>query len=459
MEQDNNIRTPYNIEAEEALLGSIFIKPDVLSEIIEILTADDFYKNNYKVIFNEMKEIYRTSAVVDSLIIINSLKKKGVLEDVGGEQLIYDLTEAVPTAANAKTYAQIIRDNAIQRRLIDTGSKIVEMAYKGYDDIQTMLDKSESMIFKIAEFKQKKDVITLKELANMELERMEKMPKGSGITGISTGYIDFDSMTSGFHGSDLLILAARPAMGKTAFALNLALNIARQNKAVLVFSLEMSNAQLYQRLLAIETRLPLTKIREAKLSENEWATLANGVGRLADLPFYISDAPGINVLEIKAIARRLRAEGKLDAIVIDYLQLITGTDSGRKSREQEISEISRSLKIIAKELDIPVLTLSQLSRAPELRADKRPMLSDLRESGAIEQDADIVLFLYRDEYYQDHRGDSDNNTQASSEPTVVNNIPVTEVIIGKQRNGPVGTVKIGFIKEQQRFVNITFRTD
>ena len=456
MEQDNNIRTPYNIEAEEALLGSIFIKPDVLSEIIEILTADDFYKNNYKIIFDEMKEIYRSSAVVDSLIIINSLKKKGVLEDVGGEQLIYDLTEAVPTAANAKTYAQIIRDNAVQRRLIDTGSKIVEMAYKGYDDIQTMLDKSESMIFKIAEFKQKKDVITLKELADMELERMEKMPKGSGITG--TGYIDFDSMTSGFHGSDLLILAARPAMGKTAFALNLALNIARQNKAVLVFSLEMSNAQLYQRLLAIETRLPLTKIREAKLSENEWATLANGVGRLADLPFYISDAPGINVLEIKAIARRLKAEGKLDAIVIDYLQLITGTDAGRRSREQEISEISRSLKIIAKELDIPVLTLSQLSRAPELRSDKRPMLSDLRESGAIEQDADIVLFLYRDEYYQDHRGD-DNNSEVSSEPAVVNNIPITEVIIGKQRNGPVGTVKIGFIKEQQRFVNITFRTD
>lgn len=455
----NAVRTPYNIEAEEALLGSIFIKPDVLSEIIELVTEDDFYKNNYKVIFVEMKEIYRSSAVIDSLLLINSLKRKGVLEDIGGEQLIYDLTEAVPTAANAKMYAQIIRDNAVQRKLIDTGSKIVEMAYKGYDDVQTMLDKSESMIFKIAEFKQKKDVTTLKELANLELERMEKMPKGTGITGISSGFTDFDSMTSGFHGSDLLILAARPAMGKTAFALNLALNIARQNKSVLVFSLEMSNVQLYQRLLAIETRIPLTKLREARLSENEWATLANGVGKLADLPFYISDAPGINVLEIKAIARRLRAEGKLDAIVIDYLQLITGTDGGRKSREQEISEISRSLKIIAKELDIPVITLSQLSRAPELRADKRPMLSDLRESGAIEQDADIVMFLYRDEYYSDqNRGEGGESTPAP-EPAVVNNIPITEVIIGKQRNGPVGTVKIGFLKEQQRFVNITFRTD
>ena len=465
MEQEN-LKTPYNIEAEEALLGSIFIKPDVLSEVIEILTADDFYKNNYKIIFDEMKEVYRNSAVIDSLVLINSLRRKGTLEEVGGEQLIYDLTEAVPTAANAKTYAQIIRDNAVQRRLIDTGSKIVEMAYKGYDDVQTMLDKSESMIFKIAELKQKKDVITLKELANIELERMENMPKGSGITGISSGYTDFDTMTSGFHGSDLLILAARPAMGKTAFALNLALNMARQKKGVLVFSLEMSNAQLYQRLLAIETKIPLTKIREARLSENEWAVLANGVGRLADLPFYISDTPGVNILEIKAISRRLKAEGKLDAIVIDYLQLITGSDTGRgKNREQEISEISRSLKIIAKELDIPVLTLSQLSRAPELRADKRPMLSDLRESGAIEQDADIVMFLYRDEYYSagnmggENSGENAPPVQPQYANSGGNSLPITEVIIGKQRNGPVGTVKIGFIKEQQRFVNITFRSE
>jgi replicative DNA helicase len=463
MDQES-IKTPYNIEAEEALLGSIFIKPDVLSELMEVVNANDFYKNNYKLIFSEMIEIYKTTTIIDSLVLLNSLRKKGILDEVGGEQIIYDLTDVVPTAANARTYAQIVRDNSIQRKLIDTGTKITEMAYRGYDDIDSMLDKAESMIFKIAEAKEKKDIISLKDLADMKLKAMEGQPKGKLITGIPSGYTDYDTLTKGFHGSDLVILAARPAMGKTAFSLNLALNVAKQGKGVLVFSLEMGNEQLFDRLLATETKIPLSKIKDGNFKEDEWAQYASGMGRLADLPLYISDSSSVNILEIKAISRRLKAEGKLDMIFIDYLQLISSTEGSRKSREQEISEISRSLKVIAKELNVPVLTLSQLSRAVESRSDKRPMLSDLRESGAIEQDADMVMFLYRDDYYQamssthgqDNQNGHNQNEQQQYAPPVPNNNPVkvVEVIVGKHRNGPTGTVKLGFRLEYQQFINI-----
>ena len=325
MDQES-IKTPYNIEAEEALLGSIFIKPDVLSELMEVVNANDFYKNNYKLIFSEMIEIYKTTTIIDSLVLLNSLRKKGILDEVGGEQIIYDLTDVVPTAANARTYAQIVRDNSIQRKLIDTGTKITEMAYRGYDDIDSMLDKAESMIFKIAEAKEKKDVISLKDLADMKLKAMEGQPKGKLITGIPSGYTDYDTLTKGFHGSDLVILAARPAMGKTAFSLNLALNVAKQGKGVLVFSLEMGNEQLFDRLLATETKIPLSKIKDGNFKEDEWAQYASGMGRLADLPLYISDSSSVNILEIKAISRRLKAEGKLDMIFIDYLQLISSTE-------------------------------------------------------------------------------------------------------------------------------------
>ena len=463
MDQES-IKTPYNIEAEEALLGSIFIKPDVLSELMEVVNANDFYKNNYKLIFSEMIEIYKTTTIIDSLVLLNSLRKKGILDEVGGEQIIYDLTDVVPTAANARTYAQIVRDNSIQRKLIDTGTKITEMAYRGYDDIDSMLDKAESMIFKIAEAKEKKDIISLKDLADMKLKAMEGQPKGKLITGIPSGYTDYDTLTKGFHGSDLVILAARPAMGKTAFSLNLALNVAKQGKGVLVFSLEMGNEQLFDRLLATETKIPLSKIKDGNFKEDEWAQYASGMGRLADLPLYISDSSSVNILEIKAISRRLKAEGKLDMIFIDYLQLISSTEGSRKSREQEISEISRSLKVIAKELNVPVLTLSQLSRAVESRSDKRPMLSDLRESGAIEQDADMVMFLYRDDYYQamssthgqdNQNGHNQGEQQQYVSPTPNNNpVKVVEVIVGKHRNGPTGTVKLGFRLEYQQFINI-----
>ncbi|MGL5657853.1 MAG: replicative DNA helicase, partial [Cetobacterium sp.] len=327
----------------------------------------------------------------------------------------------------------------------DIGTKIVEMTYEGYEDVDTILDKAEGMIFKVAESKESKDIVSLKEVVTNEFERLEQLLQNKGVTtGISSGFKHFDEMTSGFHPSDLVILAARPSMGKTAFALNLALNAAmKAEKGVLVFSLEMSSSQLLQRLLAIEAGIGLQKIRNGFLGEDDWGKLGIASGKLANAEINIADVPNVNVLEIRSIARRLKAAGKLDMILIDYLQLIKGTSGKSDNRQQEISDISRSLKGIARELDIPIIALSQLSRAPEQRADRRPMLSDLRESGAIEQDADMVVFLYRDDYY------NDESEQKG----------ITEVIIGKQRNGPVGTVNLKFFHEITKFGDYTTKVE
>ena len=327
-----------------------------------------------------------------------------------------------------------------------------------------MLDKAESMIFKIAEAKQKKDVVSLNELAGMKISSLDEMSKyKGGIRGISSGFSKYDELTSGFHGSDLIILAARPAMGKTAFALNLALNVAKAGKHVLVYSLEMGNEQLFDRLLSIESKIKLSAIKDGTLKDSDYTDLGNGMGRLAELPLYISDSSSVNILEIKAVARRLKAEGKLDFMMIDYLQLINPTAGSKKSREQEISEISRSLKIIAKELNIPIVTLSQLSRSVEQRTDKRPILSDLRESGAIEQDADMVMFLYREKYYNKDNvqqpGDGNNSEVPSqyTKPKQQSNdeeLEKVEVIVGKHRSGPTGTIILGFRPGYQQFVNV-----
>ena len=317
-----------------------------------------------------------------------------------------------------------------------------EMCIRDSDNI---LDKAEGLIFKISENADSKDLVSLKDVIAEEFVRLEKVYQNKGVaTGISSGYSDFDQMTSGFHESDLVILAARPAMGKTAFALNIALNAAmKSNKAVLLFSLEMSSSQLLQRLLAIDAGIALQKIRNGFLDPDDWGKLGLSSMRLSNSEINIADLPNVNVLEIRAIARRLKAAGKLDMIIIDYLQLIRGSSSKGDNRQQEISEISRALKGIARELDIPVIALSQLSRAPEMRSDRRPMLSDLRESGAIEQDADMVIFLYRDDYYNEESEDKG----------------ITEVIIGKQRNGPVGTVKLKYFHEYTRFGNFTSKID
>lgn len=446
MEEIENLRRiPSSIEAERSVLGGVFLKPEIFGEIIEILSPNDFYKVPHKIIFEAMLEVYGTGESIDPVVIIDRLKRKNKFDEIGGEGILYEIIEEVPTAANILTYAKIVKEKSTLRKLGDIGTKIVEMTYEGYEDVDTILDKAEGLIFKVAESKETKDIISLKEVMSVEFERLEKVFQNKGVTtGIPSGFKSFDEMTSGFHPSDLVILAARPSMGKTAFALNLALNAAmKSNKAVLVFSLEMSSSQLLQRLLAIEAGIGLQKIRNGFLNDDDWGRLGISSGKLAGSEINIADVPNVNVLEIRSIARRLKAAGKLDMIVIDYLQLIKGTSSKSDNRQQEISDISRSLKGIARELDIPIIALSQLSRAPEQRADRRPMLSDLRESGAIEQDADMVVFLYRDDYY---------NEESDAKG-------ITEVIIGKQRNGPVGAVNLRFFHEMTRFADYTTKVE
>ena len=387
-----------------------------------------------------MLECYNQGMGIDPVLISEKLKRKNKFDEIGGESVLFEIIETVPTAANVVNYARIVKEKAILRGLINVGSQIVEMAHDGFEEVDSILDKAESLIFKVAENKENKEVVTLKELIQPELDRLEQVVHNKGVTtGISSGFKNFDQMTSGFHDSDLVIIAARPSMGKTAFVLNLALNAAvKQNKGVLVFSLEMSNSQIFQRFLAIEAKIPLAKIRNGFIDEHEWGQLGIASGKLANSNVQIADVPNVTVLEIRAMSRRIKAAGKLDMILIDYLQLIKGVGKG-DNRQQEISDISRSLKGIARELNVPVIALSQLSRAPEQRADRRPMLSDLRDSGAIEQDADMVVFLYRDEYYNE-----DSETKG-----------LAEVIIGKQRNGPVGTVKLTFLSEFTKFADYT----
>lgn len=458
---------PYNIEVEEALLGAIFIKPSLMGEIVEIVKEKDFYKNSCKIIFSEMFNLYNLEGKIDELLIIENLKKKDLLDVIGGEDALFNLIQSAPTTANAMEYAKIVKEKSVRRDLINAGEKITQMAYRGYDEIEKILDISESMIFEIAESKEKKDIVSLKELANVKVKNLDKNSEyKSGLRGISSGFRDYDSLTSGFHGSDLIILAARPAMGKTAFALNLALNVAKSGKHVLLYSLEMGNEQLFDRLLAIESKVELKTIRDGNLKGHELTAVGDGMGRLAEMPIYISDSSSVNILEIKAVARRLKSEGKLDFMLIDYLQLINPSEGSRKSREQEISEISRSLKIIAKELDIPVVTLSQLSRSVEQRHDKRPILSDLRESGAIEQDADMVMFLYREKYYMKDEATQVDNMSIPKEyisdvPNMVRSalpenkdMEKVEVIIGKHRSGPTGTIELAFKPNYQLFVDI-----
>ncbi|MGL4534798.1 MAG: replicative DNA helicase [Fusobacteriaceae bacterium] len=439
-ELDKLRKVPSSIESEKAVLGGIFLKPDSFGDVVEKLRPDYFYRNAHKAIYETMIELYGKGETIDPILVMEKLKKNNKFDEVGGEKILFEIIEETSTAANLMNYAEIIKEKAILRKLGDVGTKIVEMAYEGYEDVDSILDKAEGLIFKISETKSSKDIINIKDVMEKEFERLQLVFDNKGIsTGISSGFKNYDLMTSGFHSSDLIILAARPAMGKTAFALNLALNAAMESKkSVLVFSLEMGTSQLLQRLLSVESGVPLQKIRSGFLNDEEWGRLGLASGKLAGSNINIADTPSVNVLEIRAIARRLKAANKLDMIVIDYLQLISG--AGRSdNRQQEISEISRSLKGIARELDIPVIALSQLSRAPEQRADRRPMLSDLRESGAIEQDADIVLFLYRDDYY---------NEESEFKG-------ITEVIIGKQRNGPVGTVKLIFRHELTKFYDYT----
>ncbi len=427
---------PCNLEAEESLLGAILLKPDSLSKVVGQVAKGDFYKLAHSVIYDAMLDCYERGEVIDPVILVNVIKKKASLEQIGGEETIFNILRTVPTAANIENYARIVKEKSVLRKLIDGATKIIEMATEEKESVHQILDSSENTIFRISQNREKKEVSHARDLIDEELERLENVYKNKGaITGIGSGFKELDKLTSGFQDSDLVIVAARPSMGKTAFALNIAMNSSIiQNKSALIFSLEMSNAQVFQRFIAGAAQVSLSKLKNGFLGEEEWGRVGVATGRLADSKLYIADTPSITVMEIRALARRLKSSHGLDLIIIDYMQLIRGTRSS-DNRQQEISEISRALKGLARELNVPILALSQLSRAPEQRSDRRPILADLRDSGAIEQDADTVIFLYRDEYYN----------EASDKKGLA------EIKVGKQRNGPTGKVYLRFFSDFAKF--------
>ncbi|MBR0598338.1 replicative DNA helicase [Sinanaerobacter chloroacetimidivorans] len=430
---------PHNDDAEKSVLGSILLDKDALYDVLEILKAEEFYNDMHKEIYQAIIELYRKNEPVDTLTVSEELKKRKTLEMVGGRAYIALLSTIVPSTSNAVQYAKIIGEKAVLRRLINTASDIIEKGYQEKMQSEEVLDYAERGIFEIAQSKQTKDFQILKDVLWSNIAKIDEMSKLEGnITGLTTGFIDLDAKTSGLQKSDLIMLAARPAMGKTAFALNIAQQAAIKGKAkVLIFSLEMSKEQLGQRLLSMESRIEMQKLKTGSLERQDWDQIHIALDTLSKTSIYIDDTPGITAMEIKNKCRRLKAEHGLDLVVIDYLQLMS-YEGRSESRQQEISSLSRFLKLLAREMDCPVIVLSQLSRAVEQRTDHRPILSDLRESGSIEQDADIVMFLYRDEYY---------NPETTEKPNIC------EVIIAKQRSGPTGNVELTWLGKYTRFVD------
>jgi len=435
---------PQNLEAEEAVIGSILIDPEIVGDIMEIITHDDFYLDFHRSVFEAMEELYDLSEPIDILSVCEKLRSKGILDRLGGELKVAQLADAVPTSAHAIHYAKIVKEKSILRKLISAGTKIVESAYSE-NDLDTILDEAERTIFSISEDQITKSYSSMESIMHGVFEDIEKLKKRGEspegqilITGNPTGYRILDNLTMGFQPSDLIIVAARPSMGKTAFALSVARNMALKfDKTVGIFSLEMSKEQLALRLLSAEAFVELSKIRSGYLSDQEWQRLTHAASKFYKSKIIVDDEPSLDPRTLRTKARRMKKEYGLDVVVIDYLQLMHNSRRN-ENRQQEISEISRSLKLLARELNVSVIAVSQLSRAVEQREDKRPRLSDLRESGAIEQDADVVLFIYRDEYYSKKKSDDSEDVQVSKEPHVA------EIIIGKQRNGPIGTVELIF---------------
>ncbi len=431
---------PQQIEAEQSLLGGIMVDSNGLPSALEILKGDEFYKESHRVIFTAIQDLFEQNEPIDILTVTNLLEERRQLESVGGVSYIAALTDAMPTASNVAAYAKIISEKAVMRRLIQSANEIISFAYGGGKSTEDVLDSAEAAIFRIAERRIRNSYFPLKEVIKKNIEAIERFQEyRESVTGVPSGYKELDKLTAGFQKSDLIIIAARPSMGKTALGLCIASNAAKiSGVPVGFFSLEMSKEQLAMRLLCAEARVDSHKIRSGFLSRQECGKLLQAAGVFMDVPIYIDDTPGITPLELRAKARRMMADQGLGLVVVDYLQLMRGRDSVER-REQEISEISRSLKGLAKELDIPVIALAQLNRKVEERTDKRPLLSDLRESGAIEQDADVIAFIYRDEVY---------SKLACKEPGVA------EIIIGKQRNGPTGEVKLSYINTYTRFENL-----
>ncbi|MGG3891150.1 replicative DNA helicase [Metabacillus fastidiosus] len=435
---------PQNIEAEQAVLGAIFLEPSSLVLASEVLIPEDFYRATHQKIYNAMLTLADKGEPVDLVTVTSILADQELLEEIGGVSYLSDLANSVPTAANIEYYSKIVEEKSILRRLIRTATQIATDGYSREDEVQVLLGEAEKRIMEVAQKKNVSAFQNIKDVLVQTYDNIELLHNRKGeTTGIPTGFTELDRMTAGFQRNDLIIVAARPSVGKTAFALNIAQNVAtKTDENVAIFSLEMGADQLVMRMLCAEGNIDAQNLRTGNLTAEDWGKLTMAMGSLSNAGIYIDDTPGIRVGDIRAKCRRLKQDSGLGMVLIDYLQLIQG--NGRTdNRQQEVSEISRSLKELARELQVPVIALSQLSRGVEQRQDKRPMMSDIRESGSIEQDADIVAFLYRDDYY-------DKETE---------NKNIIEIIIAKQRNGPVGTAQLAFVKEYNKFVNLERRFD
>ena len=434
---------PQNVDAEKSLLGAVLIDEDVLADVTESVSARDFYDKRHAMIFDGMVRLFEHHKPVDLLTLTDELKKKDELDIIGGTAYLTELTNYVPTAANAATYGDMVAQKAVRRRLIKASGDISELGYDEDYNVQELMEKAEAQLFSVSDQSLKQDLTSIETILLESFDRLEELHRNKGaIRGVKTGYRDLDNMTAGLQRSDLIILAARPAMGKTTLVTNLAYNIATLNKqSVLFFSLEMSKEQLIDRMLADVSGVDAWNIRTGNLSDEDFSKLSEASGEMAEAPIYIDDTPGLTVLEMRTKARRAAHQAPLGLIVIDYLQLISGSGRDNGNRVQEVSEISRGLKLLARELNVPVIALSQLSRSVESRSPQIPQLADLRESGSIEQDADIVMFIYREAYYNP---DTDREN-------------ITDLIIAKHRNGPTGKVELYFHPERLRFMSLDKR--
>ena len=430
---------PHSVEAEQSVIGSMIMDRDAIMTASEVITSEDFYQSQYGVLFDAMLELYNEGKPVDLVTLQERLREKDVPPEISSLEFAKDLLDAVPTSANVRHYATIVQEKSMLRKLIKVNEEIANTCYLAKERTEDILEETEKKIFDLLQYRSTGDFVPIKQVVLNALDKIEKASKNKGaVTGIPTGFIDLDYKTSGFQPSDLILIAARPSMGKTAFVLNVAQNMAfKEGKTVAIFSLEMSKEQLVNRLFSLESKVDSQALRTGNLTDEDWAKLIEGAAVVGKSNLIIDDTPGISIAELRSKCRKFKLEHNLGIIIIDYLQLMSGGKRS-ESRQQEISEISRSLKAVARELNVPVVALSQLSRAVEQRPDHRPMLSDLRESGAIEQDADVVMFLYRDDYYNK---DTDKKN-------------IAEVIIAKQRNGPIGTVELVWLPNYTKFANM-----
>jgi replicative DNA helicase len=443
---------PHDLDAERAVIGAMLVSETAVAAVAERLAAEDFYSEVHRIIYGAMMRLYSRGEPIDQLTLTNELRSVNEFDRIGGRPYVFQIVESVPTAANAGRYADIVRGKALLRAIIDVGSRITEDAFREPEDVSEALDSAEQLVYGVSNRTLREHLAPVSELAPGALEMIQRLYEQEGeVTGVETGFEDLDRLTTGFHKSDLIILAARPAMGKTAMALNAIWHASGEKKMpVAIFSLEMSKEQLVQRLISQTTRIPTQALRSGNVKAEDWPKLVRGVAEVSRAPIWIDDTAGVTLMEIRAKVRRLASqlnvagEMPLSLVVVDYLQLMVGGEARNRAenRQQEIADISRGLKVLARDLDVPVLAIAQLSRAVEARHDKRPLLSDLRDSGAIEQDADMVMFLYRDEYYNSESDDKG----------------IAEVIVGKHRNGPTGRVQLAWMEQYTKFASLARRT-